>query len=1083
MSPIFRTCVAACLIILCMTVLALGVMAQSPQPSLAPLNPAFVNHFQRQSFGLLTNATEEGYPLGLIPPPVDLSQVKPPRQLQGRELLSLPASFDLRTQGKLTAIRDQANCGSCWAFACYGSLESALLPGETRNVSENHLKNNAGFDVSCCDGGNSFMTSAYLARWSGPVYETDDPYNTSNCVSPPGLLPRKHVQNVDFIPDKTSAGDNGLLKQAVMTYGAVHTSMFWSNLYYNASQYAYYFDGFTYSNHAVCIVGWDDNFDRTKFPTIPPANGAFIVRNSWGTGWGQSGYFYASYCDSNFGKENAAFRGVESITNYAHIYQYDPLGWVDSMGYSSNSGWFANKFTTSEIEIISAVSFYVASPSSPYEIRIYLDPTTGPINPSGPAFTQTGTIASPGYQTVPISGPILTAGRTFSVVVHLTTPGYNYPIPIESPYAGYSSGATASAGQSYVSVSGTSWYDLTSSYPNDNCCLKAFTKSGLGMVTPTTDLVSSGPVGGPFDPASKVYTLTNPGVITIDWTASKTQPWVDLSSTGGSLGPGQSTTVTVSINSQAGSLVAGDYSDAVSFLNTTNGQGDTIRSVSLAVRNAYLDVTPAEDMLSYGEPTGAFSQPSKVYTLRNSGCAPLNWTAAKSQAWLDLSASGGTLAPGATTNVTVSLNSAAEGLPLGEYSDTVTFANTTNGEGGASRAVHLTVAHNYYVESATFSWISQSGQLMFLGQDDVTVYPMPFTFYHYGQPYTTVYIGENGLLGFNSMLTATENTALPTMAIPNNAIYPYWDDLDISGGSLRVCTLGQEPNRKVVITWQSVPHAGSTNPLTFQVLLCEGSNDIIFQYQEVQPGDQVYGAGRSATVGLENAQGTAAKVYSVNGSTLLTNNLAIRFTMDPGHISVLKKLPDNSTMLIHRAIVSCAWTSLFYIESDDRSCGIRVYKTNHGIAPGTRVDLKGTISTNSDGERYIKNPTITRNGKGTVDPFFITNRWLGGADLDYNPATGAGQGGIKNAAGMNNIGLLVKVTGRVKYVEDPYFYIDDGSKLDDGSGHLGVKVDGSGITLPALNSYVRLIGASCCWINGSDLLRQVRAIPQVIEQY
>ena len=64
----------------------------------------------------------------------------------------------------------------------------------------------------------------------------------------------------------------------------------------------------------------------------PPGNGAFIVRNSWGTGWGDAGYFYVSYYDTNFGYgENAVFDDAEPTSNYNAIYQYDPLGWTDEL--------------------------------------------------------------------------------------------------------------------------------------------------------------------------------------------------------------------------------------------------------------------------------------------------------------------------------------------------------------------------------------------------------------------------------------------------------------------------------------------------------------------------------------------------------------------------------------------------------------------------------------------------------------------------------------------------------------------------------------------------------------------------------
>jgi hypothetical protein len=102
-------------------------------------------------------------------------------------------------------------------------------------------------------------------------------------------------------------------------------------------------------------------------------------------------------------------------------------------------------------------------------------------------------------------------------------------------------------------------------------------------VRPVEGFSSSGPEGGPFDPPSKDYTLENIGESSIDWTASKTQDWVDLSSPAGSLSPGESTTVTVSINSNANTLSPGTYNDTVSFTNTTTGSGDTTREVTLTV--------------------------------------------------------------------------------------------------------------------------------------------------------------------------------------------------------------------------------------------------------------------------------------------------------------------------------------------------------------------------------------------------------------------------------------------------------------------------------------------------------------------
>ena len=113
--------------------------------------------------------------------------------------------------------------------------------------------------------------------------------------------------------------------------------------------------------------------------------------------------------------------------------------------------------------------------------------------------------------------------------------------------------------------------------------VSAPTQAGALSVSPAGGLTSSGTVGGPFTPSSQSYTLQNTGGQPVSWTAGKTQSWVTLSSTGGSLAAGASATVTVSIGSGANSLAANSYSDTVTFTNTTNGTGNTTRPVSLTV--------------------------------------------------------------------------------------------------------------------------------------------------------------------------------------------------------------------------------------------------------------------------------------------------------------------------------------------------------------------------------------------------------------------------------------------------------------------------------------------------------------------
>lgn len=213
-------------------------------------------------------------------------------------------------------------------------------------------------------------------------------------------------------------------------------------------------------------------------------------------------------------------------------------------------------------------------------------------------------------------------------------------------------------------------------------------------VTSASNLTSAGNPGGPFDPASLAYTLKNEGGQALHWTAAKTQSWVSLSATSGTLADGATATVTASINTQANSLASGSHSDTLTFTNTTNGAGNTTRAVALTVNPppGALAVTPTRAYAPAGIQGGPFSRLQWVYTLRNTGDQPLNWSVAKTTNWLTLSSpTSGTLAAGAETTITLSINSNALALSAGIYSDTLTFTNTTDGSGNTTRAVALTV--------------------------------------------------------------------------------------------------------------------------------------------------------------------------------------------------------------------------------------------------------------------------------------------------------------------------------------------------------------------------------------------------------
>ncbi|HQE44080.1 MAG TPA: PKD domain-containing protein [Phycisphaerae bacterium] len=213
-------------------------------------------------------------------------------------------------------------------------------------------------------------------------------------------------------------------------------------------------------------------------------------------------------------------------------------------------------------------------------------------------------------------------------------------------------------------------------------------------VSPTGGLTATGNAGGPFSPSEMEYTLTNTGYQPINWMASKSQNWISLSKTGGTLAAGASETVTVSISNEAATLPAGGYNDTVAFTNVSSGAGNTSRPVSLLVeapQPGALLVSPAGGLTAAGDQGGPISPLNAAYTLTNTGGQPINWTIGKTQSWVSLSKASGTLAPGAIETVTVAINSEANALPAGSYTDTITFTNATNSAGNTIRTVSLSI--------------------------------------------------------------------------------------------------------------------------------------------------------------------------------------------------------------------------------------------------------------------------------------------------------------------------------------------------------------------------------------------------------
>lgn len=391
---------------------------------------------------------------------------------------ALPVSYDYRKTGRNPLIKDQGPFGTCWAFAALTALESSLMPEEAFDFSEDNMTFNNNFMLSQDSGGEYSMSMAYLLAWQGPILEDEDSYGDG--IVEKDLKPRKHVQEVQILPKK----DYDKIKEAVYLYGGVQTSLY-SQLtdsnskseFYNDNTFSYCYIGTEKINHDVVIVGWDDNYPKENFNVPLEGNGAFLCMNSWGESFGDKGYFWVSYYDTNIGIYNIVYTRVENPNNFDSIYQSDLCGWVGQIGYGEESAYFANVYKAKANETLSAVGFYATGPNTEYEV--YVVPSfDGTQSLDFSNQVATGTLANTGYYTIDLDREIaLAVGTEFAIIIYIRTPGSERPIAVEysigpdTPTAG----VDINDGTGFISLKGTYWQE-TEEKQKCNLCLKAYTK-------------------------------------------------------------------------------------------------------------------------------------------------------------------------------------------------------------------------------------------------------------------------------------------------------------------------------------------------------------------------------------------------------------------------------------------------------------------------------------------------------------------------------------------------------------------------------------------------------------------------------
>ncbi|HEV7231499.1 MAG TPA: C1 family peptidase [Bacteroidia bacterium] len=359
---------------------------------------------------------------------------------------SLPSSFSWLTLKKCTAVKDQGQCGSCWAFASCASLECVvkIVDNNIRSFSEQWLIN---CDTKCnaCNGG---WCPDNMFTGTGGVYEADLPYadmsanGTGSCASSYTY----HEKPQGYMQIAASPTD-AQIKQAIYDYGPVWACVDAGNNFqnYKSGTVLNSSDGTTL-DHAIVLVGWDD------------AAKCWILRNSWGSSWGENGgYMRIGYGVSGVGG-NATYFNYKGIINHnlppvADFAVNTPTSCSGAVAFKDNSvnspttwSWAFGDGSTSTVQnpthVYTASGTYTvslaaqnaygtntATKNNVVKVSIMTAPTTTGVTRNGPGVVNLSASVSSGAASIDwyasaTGGTVLNTGTTYSPNINATTTYY-----------------------------------------------------------------------------------------------------------------------------------------------------------------------------------------------------------------------------------------------------------------------------------------------------------------------------------------------------------------------------------------------------------------------------------------------------------------------------------------------------------------------------------------------------------------------------------------------------------------------------------------------------------------------------------
>ena len=487
----------------------------------APMNPAYLRFLENPEAYL-----QDPDFYGDIPDPLDLSHLadNPPRNTTAASSMFRAASkHDPRGSGILPDVKNQGSYGTCWSFASLAALETSYRKqyASAPDTSELHQAwyvykdPRPGYSYSfnypqktpLNQGGNSSKSIAFLSR-AGTAAEHELPYTSADIVESltSGKYPEDYSNPIRlkeaYRIGKVTSDNRAEVKELIRQHGAVTFSYCHMEEDFSSTSYYSRKDDIT-KGHMVDAVGWDDDYPRENFKDTPASNGAWLIKNSWGSSWADDGYFWISY-EQNI-KDCAVYIAAKD-SGLRHK-GYDVL----TQAGRNDFRWSANVFRADSSESIREVAFTTADNNVPYEVYINKLGKSAPVNPGVPGTkAASGVMSYAGYHTIALASPVDVADGEYFAVILKTDPSstYRYSSAVEDTETVRT--ASVNVGESYFArtssvPSAADWIDGVTIIDNGtgrpcNACVKAFTvPAGQVPDTPTPD-----------DPTPDIPTPDNP---------------------------------------------------------------------------------------------------------------------------------------------------------------------------------------------------------------------------------------------------------------------------------------------------------------------------------------------------------------------------------------------------------------------------------------------------------------------------------------------------------------------------------------------------------------------------------------------